>query len=189
MTFPPRSQSQLVAPNFEAFAIAQTSEVRSANPTPPPQYQGNDPLVLVLGTLLGGGAFGAAFLGFWSKFGNNFLVSQQTRTDLQNQLARAKSDLEIKERQVELDAERAKSEAAIADTNQKTKIITDTLNLSLTNNFQNAREQRDLYYLLVDQIKDLSQNVRNLKDDVAHIKMSQKDTFDKLDMEDRTNVG
>jgi len=168
--------------------IAQTSEIRSSNPQPNPQIQSSDPIFVVLLTLLGSGVVGTAFVGFWSKFGNNFLISQQSRTTLENELARAKSDLELKGRQVELDAERAKSEAAIADTNQKTRIITDTLNLSLTNNFQNAKEYREIYYLLVDQIRELSQTVKELKGDVAHIKMTQKDTFDKLDMEDRTNV-
>jgi len=190
MTFPTRSQPPLFTtiPPFEGLLIAQTSEVRSADPAPPPQYQGNDPLVLILGTLLGGGVLGTAFIGFWSKFGNNFLVSQQSKSDLQNQLTKAKSDLELKERQVELDAERLKSEAAIADTNQKTKIITDTLYLSLTNNFQNAKEYREIYYLLLEEIRALNQIIKELKDDVDHIKMSQKDIFNKLSMEKRENV-
>jgi hypothetical protein len=190
MTFPTRSQPPLFAtiPPFEGLLIAQTSEIRSASPTPPTQYQGNDPLVLILGTLLGGGVLGTAFVGFWAKFGNNFLTTQQSKSDLQNQLARAKSDLDLKERQVELDAERLKSEAAIADTNQKTKIITDTLNLSLTNNFQNAKEYREIYYLLLQEIKEMNQMNKDLKVDVDHIKMSQKDIFNKLNMEKRENV-
>jgi len=116
------------------------------------------------------------------------LVSQQSKSDLQNQLTKAKSDLELKERQVELDAERLKSEAAIADTNQKTKIITDTLYLSLTNNFQNAKEYREIYYLLLEEIRALNQIIKELKDDVDHIKMSQKDIFNKLNMGERENV-
>jgi len=190
MTFPTRSKDPLFTtiPPFEGLLIAQTSEIRSVNPTPSPQIQGNDPLVLILGTLLGGGAFGVAFIGFWSKFGNNILTERQSKSDLQNLLIKAKSDLELKERQVELDAERLKSEAAIADTNQKTKIITDTLYLSLTNNFQNAKEYREIYYLLLEEIRALRQDNKELKDDVDHIKLSQKDIFNKLNMGERENV-
>ena len=187
MTFPPRSQPQLVAPNFEAFAIAQTSEIRSVNPTPSPQIQGNDPLVLILGTLLGGGAFGVAFIGFWSKFGNNILTSQQTKADLRGQVAKAESDLALSEEKAKLDQTKELFNLILDTLKEERKTTKGILDILLTKYLNTTTQVADDAITQQELLRNLTERLHSQEMILEKVKEGMHDIFNKLSMEKREN--
>jgi hypothetical protein len=190
MTFPTRSQPPLFAtiPPFEGLLIAQSSKVRSADPTPPPQYQGNDPLVLILGTLLGGGVLGTAFIGFWSKFGNNILISQQSKADLRGQVAKAESDLALSEEKAKLDQTKELFNLILDTLKEERKTTKGILDILLTKYLSSTTEVADNAITQQELLRNLTERLHSQELILEKVSKGVHDIFNRLNMGERENV-
>jgi len=190
MPFPTRSHPPLFTtiPPFEGLLIAQTSEVRSADPTPPPQYQSSDPWLPIVGALLSGGVLSTAFIGFWSRFGNNFLISQQSRSDLQSQIKKTESDLALSEEKARLAQTKELFDLVLDSLKEERKttkgildiFITKFLN-STTEGAENAIAQQALLQSLIERLGGFEKTLDRIDNDM-------RDIFDALKIEKRTNA-
>ena len=186
MPLPTRSQSSsfIAIPNFEGYAIAQTSEIRSVNPTPPPQYQTSDPLLWLLGGIVSSGAF----IGFWSRFGNNFLISQQTNSQLQSQIKKTESDLALSEEKARLAQTKELFDLVLGSLKEERKTTKEILDIfiakflnSTTEAAENAVTQQALLQSLVERLAGFEKTLDRIDNDM-------RDIFDALKIEKRTNV-
>jgi hypothetical protein len=141
-----------------------------SNPYPAPA---NDWQSLALTAIASGGIVG----GIIKKWGSSVISTKEKR-----------DTLEISEKQLELETEKAQKQAALDENAQKSKIISDTLNLALSNIFQGSREQKEIYYALLEKYTILEKDYEILVKEQQRQSATLQDIFKILKMKERENA-
>ena len=155
-----------VQPFFVEPASAQTNENRNVIGVPSQQQptQGSDGFTQLLGAGVGGAVAATALFKMFERFGSNLIDGQKS-----------KIALELRAKELELEAEKAERAAARKEEESKGELIKSTLNTALSNVYQGSRESREIYYALIKEIQE---------GNILHQK-GFADILDRLDVQDK----
>ncbi len=132
----------LITP-FSEDAIAQTVENKSVVAMPTTTPDNSNSIAQIGGAALGSSVVVVVILKMFERYGANVIDGQKS-----------KLSLELRARELELEAEKAERLAARQEETRKAALIESTLNTALTNVYQGARESREVYYLLSDKMTE-----------------------------------
>jgi hypothetical protein len=164
---------------------ALSSETVEIQPLPRPQPSSID-LVTAGGYLL---AAGAAILAIAPKIIEKYfagvIAQKQSQNDLKTQITKTQAELELLEKQKELEAANNLSAFYLETAKDGQKTQVELLNLFVANKLNDAAQQRDQVYELIKLMKEESDRVGMLIIQVETLNKLQHDILNVLKMKER----
>ena len=182
MTFPPRSQSQLAAPNFEAFAIAQSSEVKPVIVQPQTPIQASPDLSSILLTAIISG--GSVWLGFGRKFGDSVIANRRTQADI----IKSQADIELSEEKAKLDQTKELFNLILDTLREERKTTKGILDILLTKYLSSTTEVAENAVTQQELLRNLTERLHSQERTLERVDKGMQDIFNKLGMGTRENV-